>query len=112
MTDVVTQAIEDLSVLESEYAEAEANRVYLQEFRKCKKAMLMKKAEVHHKAIAAQEREAYADPEYAEFLKGLEAATEKALCYKFKIEGLKMRFEAWRTKNANNRARMSSGIGQ
>ena len=45
------------------YAQAKADRTYLEEFRKSQKAMLMKDAEVEgHKTSAAQEREAYAHP--------------------------------------------------
>ena len=95
-----------LDELTAEYAEAEAARVYLHEFRKSKKAILMKQAEAANSKLsaAAQEREAYADPEYNELLKGLQAATEKALFCKHKMLNIKMRFEHWRTKQSNERA--------
>ena len=47
------------------FAKAKAQRVYLEEFRKSKKALLMKDALAKGiEAANAQEREAYADPEY------------------------------------------------
>ena len=55
------------------FAKAKADRVYLEEFRKSKKALLMKDAlKQGIEAANAQEREAYADPEYIELLRGLE----------------------------------------
>ena len=50
------------------YAKAKAERIYLEEFRKTKKALLMKVAmEAGYESAAAQEREAYAHPEYQEY---------------------------------------------
>ena len=53
------------------YAKAKAERIYLEEFRKTKKALLMKVAmEAGYESAAAQEREAYAHPDYQVLLKG------------------------------------------
>mgnify|MGYP003346147372 CR=1 FL=1 len=61
------------------YAEAKGRRVQMEEYRKSLKAMLMKKAQADGKAktSAAAEVEAYADPSYVEFLKGLAVAVEE-----------------------------------
>ena len=60
------------------YAQAKAQRVYLEEFRKSKKALMMKDALTRGiEAANAQEREAYAHPEYIALLEGLAAAIEK-----------------------------------
>lgn len=95
--------------LSHEYAQAEAARVHLTEFRKSKKALLMRAAEVANPGISAvaQEREAYADHEYQELLRGLEAATEKALLCRHLLRIAEMEFEHWRTKQANSRAEMN-----
>lgn len=100
---------EELEKLANEYAQAEAERVYLTDFKKSKKALLMQRYETHNKgaSIAAQEREAYADVEYSELLDGLKVATEKALSLKFKLDVMKMRFETWRTEQATLRAEMN-----
>ena len=94
--------------LAHDYAEAEAKRVYLAEFRKSKKAMLMKEAEVASPGLsaAAQEREAYANQEYQDLLKGLEVATEVALRVRWELKVIETRFESWRTKQATARAEM------
>ena len=87
-----------------EYAKAKAERVYLEEFRKTKKALLMKAALQKYEAVSAQEREAYAHPEYQELLKGLAAAIEVEEDLKWKLEAARMRTDVWRTEQATARA--------
>lgn len=87
------------------YARAKSERVYLEEFRKSKKALLMRDAEIAgHKSAAAQEREAYADPEYVAVLEGLKAAVEQEETLRWLIVGAQAKIEAWRTIEANRRA--------
>ena len=76
------------------YGEAKAQRVYLEEFRKSKKALLMKDALVlGYEAANAQEREAYADPEYQSLLKGLAAAIEKEETFRWELEAARLDIE-------------------
>jgi hypothetical protein len=87
-----------------EYAKAKSQRIYLEEFRKSKKALLMKEALVNgYEAANAQEREAYSHPDYIELLEGLAAAIEIEESLKWKLEAAKMRTEIWRTESANAR---------
>lgn len=88
----------------AKYAKAKSQRVYLEEFRKTKKALLMKEALVMGiEAANAQEREAYAHPEYQELLQGLAAAIETEETLKWNLEAARMRCDIWRTEQANNR---------
>ena len=88
----------------AEYAKAKSQRVYLEEFRKTKKALLMKEALTNGiEAANAQEREAYADAEYTELISGLAAAVEEEETLKWQMEAAKMRVDIWRTEQANNR---------
>ena len=88
----------------AEYAKAKSQRVYLEEFRKTKKALLMKDALANGiEAANAQEREAYAHPEYQELLKGLAEAIETEETLKWNLEAARMRTDIWRTEQANNR---------
>ena len=89
-----------------EYAKAKAERVYLEEFRKTKKALLMKAAMSKYEAVSAQEREAYAHPEYQELLKGLQAAIEIEEELKWKLEAARLRVEVYRTEEASARMQM------
>ena len=85
----------------TEAAQARANRIYLEEFRKSLKAQLMKK---HiSEPVSAQEREAYSDPEYAEFLEGLKEAVRQDEHNRFMRQAALAKIEAWRTQEANKR---------
>lgn len=84
------------------YAQAKANRVHIEQFRKSKKALLM--SECTEKSIAAREAYAYAHPEYIELLEGLRAATEQEEALKWRLTGAQLRVEVWRSQNANDRA--------
>lgn len=99
---------EELEKLALSYAQAQAQADHLAEFRKSKKALLMKEAEFAGvKTAAIQERDAYAHPEYVKLLEGLKAATEQALANKWRLELARMRFDWARTQSANRRAEMN-----
>lgn len=83
------------------YAQAKAQRVYLEEFRKSKKALLMKSS--GESAVAAQEREAYSHQEYQDLLKGLQVAVETEEELRWSLVAAQLRVEIWRTRSANNR---------
>jgi hypothetical protein len=88
----------------SEYAKAKATRVYLEEFRKSKKALLMKDAErAGHNAVSAQEREAYADEGYQDHLKSLQAAVESEEKLRWLMVAAQAKIEVWRTLESTRR---------
>ena len=89
-----------------DYAKAKAQRVFLEEYRKSKKALLMKEAMLKFDAVNAQEREAYSHPEYQELLKGLAAAIEVEEDLKWKLEAARMRVDCWRTEESTKRMEM------
>jgi hypothetical protein len=89
-------------------AKARAERIYLEEFRKSKKAILMKEAAAKHNgpgdlALGAQERDAYAHPEYQELLLGLKVAVENDEKCRFGALAAQATIDAWRTQQANER---------
>ena len=87
------------------FAKAKAERVYLEEFRKTKKAMLMRLAEVDGaKSSATQERDAYAHPEYMELLHALKVAVEQEETLRWMIVAAQAKVEVWRSLGANQRA--------
>ena len=88
-----------------EYAAAKANRIFLMEFRKSKKSLLMRNAELGGVLkLAAQERDAYADDEYIELLEGLKAAVEIEEMLKYQMKAAELKVDIWRTKQANQRS--------
>ena len=91
------------------YAKAKAERIYLEEFRKTKKALLMKEAMLAgFDSAVSQEREAYAHPDYQELLKGLAAAIEIEETLKWRMTAAEMKTEVWRTESANARMQIKS----
>ena len=102
----INDAVEYLYTRGAKYAEAKAHRVYLEEYRKSQKAMLMKTAMTEGKAktAAAAEVEAYADPAYVEILKGLQAAVEREEALRWGLISAQARIEVYRTQSANDRA--------
>lgn len=109
LRDVDPESIEarlhELRSLGDAYAKAHADAAYMEEFRKSKKAILMKVAgELGHKTSASQETEAYAHPEYVQLLSDLRAATElrEKLRWQFKVAELSV--GVWQTMRADERA--------
>ncbi len=94
-------AMEQIWKLAPEYAKAKSERVYLEEFRKSKKALLM---QGHiDLPVSAQEREAYADDEYVALLDGLKAAVEQEELLRWRMTSAQAAIEIWRTESANAR---------
>jgi hypothetical protein len=89
----------------AKFAKAKSERIYLDEFRRTKRALLMKQAmEMGYESAAAQEREAYAHPEYVELLKGLAVAVEQEELLRWKLTAATLKTEIWRTESANERS--------
>lgn len=83
------------------YAEAKGERVYLDQYRKTKKALLMNECE--EKTQAAKESWAYAHMDYEELLDGLKAAVVAEETLKWQLTAAQTKIEIWRTQQANNR---------
>ena len=102
---ILEQRLSELRQLAKDYGKWESKRVYLHEFRKSKKAMMMKAAECQGiKTTAAQEREAYASEEYQQVLVALETATNEAQRLRWELEIAREGIRAWQTESANKRA--------
>ena len=83
------------------YAKAKGELAHLEAYKSSLKAILMKRS--GESAIGAQEREAYAHEEYQQLCAGIGAATEQAELLKWRLTSAQMRFDAWRSEQANNR---------
>jgi hypothetical protein len=84
------------------HAKAKAERIYLEEYRKSLKAILMKRS--YEQTVNAQEREAYSDKEYIDLLKGLKEAVEREEEIRWGLVAAQARIEVWRSQEATNRA--------
>ena len=83
-------------------AKARATRIYLEEYRKSIKALLMSKYQ--DLSVSAQEREALAHPKYIAHLEELKKAVFNDENMRALRTGAEAKIEAWRTKQANIRA--------
>jgi hypothetical protein len=103
MRDSIEARLTELRDIARKYALAEGERTYLEKFEKSKLAILQKKYMGEQTSVAAQEREARADPEYIELLQGLRVATESATRLKWELEIARMGAGLWQTEQANLR---------
>lgn len=88
----------------SAYAKAKANRVYIEEFRKSKKAQLMAEAMFRGvEVVSAQERDAYGHPDYAKLLLGLKESIEVEEKLRWQLIAAQIKVDLYRTESANNR---------
>lgn len=83
-------------------AQAKANRVHLEEFRKTKKAILFREAP--EGTIQAREAYAYSHAEYIELIDGLKAAVEEEERLRWLMKAAEFKIDVWRTQQANNRS--------
>ena len=83
-------------------AAAKSDRIFLEEFRKSKKAILMQQS--GQTVVSAQERDAYAHPEYIKLLRGLQAAVEQEETIRWGLIAAQARIEVWRSQEATNRS--------
>jgi hypothetical protein len=101
----IEQRLAELRETSRQFAKAKSEMEYLEHFRKSKHALLMREAEkLGFKTAAAQEREAYAHPEYQQLLEGLKIATELSERSRWELEIARMGIDLWRTKESSIRA--------
>ena len=97
-----TVSVEYILANSPEFAQAKAKRIYLEEFRKSKKAMLMCQSPA--KSAVEREQFAYAHPEYTALLLGIKAAVETEETTRWGLIAAQATIEIWRTQCANNRS--------
>ena len=84
-----------------QYAQAKANRVYLEEYRKSLKAALM--ATQIGEPVNAREIYAYAHHDYTRLLEGIKEAIEQEENLRWKLIAAQAKIEVFRTLEANKR---------
>lgn len=83
-------------------AKAKAERIYLEQFLKSKRALLMR--ELTGGSVAAQEVFALAHPDYIALIGSLRDATEDEERLRWMMVAAQARIEVWRSTEASNRA--------
>lgn len=99
--DDVEEAIKYLSENAEAAAKAIAEVEYLEAYRSSLKATLMKQSS--ESSAAAQERDAYAHPNYVAHLSAIRTAVETAEKHKFLLAAKRAIISAWQTQKANHR---------
>ena len=101
MSDNPHKAVQFLIDTAPLYSKAKATRMYLEEFRKSRKAQLMSQAGTE--VLGKQETFAYAHEEYIEVLEGIKQAVEKEEKYRWLMTAAQARIEVWRTNQYSAR---------
>jgi len=84
----------------AKFGKYRADRIYLEEYRKTQKALLMNESAGTDKT---REAKAYAHPDYVKNLEGIRAAREIEERLRWKLVAAQARIEIWRSQGANNR---------
>ncbi len=82
------------------YAKAKSERIYLEQFRKTKKALLMNSTQGTDKT---REAYAYAHEDYIQLLEGMREARENEERLRWLMVSAEHKMDLWRTQQANNR---------
>lgn len=99
--DKVHDALEYLRTNAPKAAQAKAERIYAEEFRKTIKAQEM--AKLTSLPVNAQEREAYQSEPYKKHLEAIKEAVYQDELNRWGMVAATSLIEAWRTQNANHR---------
>jgi len=101
-----TKAIQYLIDTAPLYAKAKADRMYLEEFRKSRKAQLMSQAGTE--VLGKQETYAYAHADYVGILEGIKQAVEKEETYRWMMTAAQAKIEVWRTNQYSARMELKA----
>ncbi len=96
----VERALEYIRDNASDFGVAKAARVFIDEYKKSKKAMLM--LEIEGTGLV-REAHAYSHPEYITLLEDLKTAFEEEEKIIWLMVAARAKIEVWRTQQANNR---------
>lgn len=102
----ICKALDYLRDKATEAAQARANRIYMEEYRKVLKSQLMREAAAKgdSTAISAQERDAYADNRYVKHLEAMRDAVRQDEEHRFFMAAAEAKISAWQSQEANIRA--------
>jgi cytochrome c biogenesis protein ResB len=101
-----TKAIQFLIDTAPLYAKAKADRMFLEEFRKSRKAQLASQAGTE--VLGKQETFAYAHADYIEILEGIRQAVEREERFRWLMTAAQARIEVWRTEQYSARMEMKA----
>jgi hypothetical protein len=86
------------------YAQAKADRLFIEGYLKSVKAILMNESDLS--SLGAKEQFAYSNIRYQEQLNALRLAVEQEERLKYLMEAAKMKVEVWKTQEYTRRTEM------
>ena len=98
----VEKALDFIRDNAKEIAHAKANRIYLEEFRKSKKALLFQQAPEGN--IAERESFAYSHKDYMEVLDGIKQAVHEEERLRWLMIAAQAKIEVWRSLESSRRS--------
>ena len=101
-----TKAIQYLIDTAPIYAKAKADRIFLDEYRRSRRAQLMSQAGTE--VLGKQETYAYAHADYVGILEGIREAVEKEENLRWMMTAAQARIEVWRTEQYSARMEMKA----
>ena len=101
-----TKAIQYIIDTAPLYAKAKADRIYLEQFVKSRKAQLQSQAGTE--VIGKQESFAYAHPDYIAILEGIRQAVEIEEKYRWLMTAAQAKIECWRTEQYSARMELKA----
>jgi len=97
----IQEVFNKLDSIKEEYSWAKGRLAGLESSKSSVKSIMMKKSS--EQSLGGQEREAYASQEYQDHCDLIDEFTAKEALLKLEISIAQMKFEAWRSEQANNR---------
>jgi hypothetical protein len=101
MANDPNKAVEFIIKQSGIYAQAKANRTYIENYLRSAKSKLMMESSAT--SVTAKEMEAYATDDYIALLEGLKEAVETEEKLKWQLIAAQARIEIWRSQEATNR---------
>lgn len=99
-----TKALRYIQENAGKYAQAKADRIYIENYSKTLKSRLA--LESDKRTLGDREMEAYASMQYEELMKGLKVAVETEENLRWLLEAAKMKVDVWKTQEQSRRAEM------
>lgn len=101
-----TKAVNFIIKNSQKFAKAKSERVYIENFLRSKKSLLM--GESSEKTMAGKEKDAYSHSDYINLLFALKEAIEIEEQLKWQLTAAQIKVEIWRSQEATNRAEARS----
>jgi hypothetical protein len=95
------ELLDEIEKIYPKLSQAKGYLIQIEGFKSSLKAIEMSKSEAT--SLGAKEMEAYKSQAYQDLCEAIGVATEKAELYKHELELAKLKWETWRTEQANNR---------